>query len=144
MALDKTSLLESDLQSQISAAELDGLAKSLLAVGQENPILWAIEKQFDLLGSYVDLTTVKTQYEDTVLDYWAKMAVFAIYNRLGRVPAKRREEREEALQWLRDVRDGKFPHIFIDEDSDFGAASTGAFTSGTSQSFSMPGSKRDA
>lgn len=142
MALTVSSLVEADLLTNISQEELEGLTNEVLSLGQEDPVTWAITKQFDIMCAYVDFYTVKAQYEEALKDCWAKLAISGLYNRIARVPAKRREEREECIRFLTDIRDGKFPNMIVDEDSDAGAASIGTFGGCSRIVIAQPGNAR--
>lgn len=105
-------LVEDDLLVDISREELDGLTNELLAQGQADPVATQIADALGVVQMYVDPWALKT---DVLKRLWRLLAIAGIYNRLSRLPEKRKEERDWAMMTLKEVRDGKFPNLLIDQ-----------------------------
>lgn len=139
MAIVVTDLVESDLYVHISKEELEGLTDELLEPGQDDPVAKSIVSAFDEICCYVDFYKTKAQYENRLLDCWTKLAVYDIYNRLARVPEKRKEERDDIISFLKDIRNGKFPNMIIDDQSEIALDETGGgcWGSGSKHTFKL-------
>src|SRR5690606_7336650 len=43
------------------------------------------------------------------------LVLYELYARLGSIPQKRKDKYEEAMKELRDIRDGKFPDLALED-----------------------------
>ena len=105
-------LTENDLLAIISKDELDGLAKELIEDGQPEPIPTAIAEGIGTIRMYADPKVIPN---DALKRIWRILAVCWIYNRLGNLPEKREKEQDWAIGALKDIRDGKFKYMAVDE-----------------------------
>jgi hypothetical protein len=107
-------LIENDLLAEISKKELDGLSKKLIEAGQPDPVATAIAESIDLIRDYIDPWKLR---EGTLRRLWRILAVCGIYNRLATLPEKREKQKAAVIKMLEDIRDGKFQHLLIDEET---------------------------
>lgn len=108
-------IVKNDLLAVIGLEELDGLAAELLEDGQPDPIETAIAEGLDWIALYVDPLIVPDGARKRI---WRLLSVCWIYNRLGRLSEKRKEEQDDMIKVLTDIRDGKFKNLEVDEDLD--------------------------
>lgn len=105
-------LTENDLLAIISKDELDGLARELIQPGQPDPVEAAISDSLATVRIYTDPFRMS---DDALRKVWRILAVCAIYNRLGTLPEKREKEQGWAIELLKEIRDGKFKNLDVDE-----------------------------
>jgi hypothetical protein len=108
-------IVRADLLTDISEDELAGLAEELLSTGQTTPIEKEIAESLSIIKLYVDPYLLR---DDIRRRLWRLLTITGLYNRLGRIPDKRVEEREWCLETLKDIRDGKFSNLVVDPESD--------------------------
>ena len=104
--------LEADLLADISQEELDGIAKSLVSEGDPEPIATTIAEQVQKVEDYTLRFNVP---ELRVKRLVRALVLYELYSRLGSLPAKRKDKYEEAMKELRDIRDGKFKDLAIED-----------------------------
>jgi len=71
----------------------------------------ALDEGLGIIKMYVDPLTLA---DDALARLWRILAVCWIYNRLSRLPEKRKEEQAWAIGILEDIRDGKFKNLQVD------------------------------
>lgn len=119
-------LVETDLLSDIGRDELDGLAKSVLESGQPEPIPTEIADSLGIIEMYVSPWLIKP---DFLKRLWRLLVISGLYNRLGRLPVKRKEERDWVMSVLKEIRDGKFTNLLLDPEVPVAEISGGSFGS---------------
>src|SRR4051812_43588968 len=95
---------EADLHVDISKDELDGIAKSLVEMGDPDPIATTITEQLQKVEDY---TRRWAMPDDRVKRIVRALVLFELYSRLGTLPDKRETKYKEAMAELKDIRDGK-------------------------------------
>jgi hypothetical protein len=113
---------EADLRVDISKEELDGIAKELVETGDPEPIATTIVEQIQKVEDYTLRYSVPVTQAKRLV---RALVLFELYSRLGSIPAKRKDKYEEAMQELRDIRDGKFPDLAIEDPPPTGLNQTG-------------------
>lgn len=98
----------SDLLSDISDKELDGLTTKLIQAGDPDPIETTVTEQSARLERYVHLYVVPDDWQRTLL---RALVFWRIYQRLGSIPPKRQASYDDALKEMVQIRDGKFKTI---------------------------------
>lgn len=121
-------LIENDLLAIISRDELDGIARELIETGQPDPITVGIAEGLGTIKLYCDPFLIA---DDALRKIWRITTVAALYNRLARLPAKRKEEWEWVIKVLEGIRDGKFKNLGVDPTLPASSASKGQWGSGT-------------
>lgn len=104
-------LVETDLLSDIGKDELDGLSKSVLESGQPDPVTTEINDSLGIIEMYVSPWAIKP---DPLRRIWRLLTISGLYNRLGKIPKKRQDERDWAMGVLKEIRDGKFKNLLVD------------------------------
>lgn len=104
-------LTVTDLYTDISKDELDGMTAELIETGQSDPVDTAIADGLAIVSMFCNPFAVD---ETTIKRLWRLLAISYIYNRLGRINEKRKEERDWCMSMLKDIRDGKFKHLALD------------------------------
>ncbi len=103
---------EEDLLVDISQEELDGIAKELVSDGDPEPIARTIAEQLQKVEDYTARFEVpELRYQRLV----RALVLFEIYARLAEIPKKRQTKYDEAMKELKDIRDGKFPDLMLEE-----------------------------
>ena len=103
---------ETDLLVDICQEELDGIARSLVAQGDPAPVVNTIAEQVQKMEDY----TLRYDVPELRLKRLTRaLVLFELYARLGSIPQKRQTKYEEAMKELRDIRDGKFPDLKIED-----------------------------
>ncbi len=112
---------EEDLLVDISQEELDGIAKELVAVGHPEPIASTIGEQMQKVEDY----TLRFAVPDLRFKRLLRaLVLYELYSRLADIPAKRALKYEEAMKELKDIRDGKFPDLRLEEPPPAGIATS--------------------
>lgn len=103
---------ETDLLVDISQEELDGIAKEAVEIGQPDLIAVTIAEQVQKVEDY----TLRFNVPDLRMKRLTRaLVLFELYARLQSIPEKRETKYKEAMQELREIRDGKFPDLAIEE-----------------------------
>jgi hypothetical protein len=103
---------EEDLLVDISQEELDGIAKDLVSESNPQPIASTIEEQVQKVEDY----TLRFAVPDLRFKRLLRaLVLYELYSRLAEIPEKRKLKHEEAMKELRDIRDGKFPDLMLEE-----------------------------
>jgi hypothetical protein len=118
---------EDNLLPDISQEELDGIAKELVTVGDPEPIATMIAEQVQKVEDF----TLRYDVPELRLNRLIRpLVLWELYKRLGAIPEKRQTAYDEAMKELREIRDGKFPDLAIEEPAPEGSpGSTGAWGS---------------
>lgn len=103
---------EGDLLVDIGREELEGIARELVEQGDPEPIARTIEEQVQKVEDYTLRYEVPELRGKRLV---RALVLFELYARLGTIPEKRREKYEEAMKELRDIRDGKFKDLKIED-----------------------------
>jgi len=103
---------EQDLLPDISQEELDGIAKELVTGGDPGPIATAITEQTQKVEDYTLRYAVPADRFNRLL---RPLVLWELYKRLGEIPKKRQTAYDEAMKELRDIRDGKFPALALED-----------------------------
>lgn len=103
---------EQDLLVDISQEELDGVAKELVRLGDPEPIETTIAEQTQKVESYTLRYAMPASWVKRLV---RALCLYELYARLGTIPEKRRAKYEEAMKELRDIRDGKFPDLALED-----------------------------
>lgn len=109
---------EQDLVPDISQEELDGIAKELVTPGDPTPIATAIAEQTQKVE---DFTLRWAVPELRVKRLTRPLVLWFLYKRLGSIPDKRQTDYDEAMKELREIRDGKFPDLAIEDPAPAGS-----------------------
>lgn len=120
---------EQDLLVDISQKELDGIAKTLVNQGDPDPITTTITEQVQKVEDY----TLRWNVPETRHKRLTRaLVLYELYARLQTIPEKRKLKYEEAMKELKDIRDGKFPDLAIEDPAPAGLpGSSGAWNSST-------------
>ena len=103
---------EADLLVDISQEELDGIAKELVSESDPQPIASTISEQFQKVEDFTARFAVpELRYKRLI----RALVLFELGARLGEIPKKRQTKYDEAMKELRDIRDGKFPDLMLEE-----------------------------
>lgn len=106
------SFTDTDLLVDICQDELDGIASSLVEQGMPDPVTNTISEQLQKVEDY----TLRYDVPELRRNRLARaLVLFELYARLGSIPEKRKTKYEEAMKELRDIRDGKFPDLKIED-----------------------------
>jgi hypothetical protein len=118
---------ETDLLADISQEELDGIGKELVELGGENPIEATIAEQVQKVEDY----TLRWAVPELRLKRLTRpLVLWELYKRLGAIPDKRQTAYDEAMKELKEIRDGKFPDLAIQDPAPDGSpGSTAAWGS---------------
>lgn len=112
---------EQDLLVDISQKELDGIAKKLVNEGDPEPIATTITEQVGKVEDY----TLRYDVPDLRHKRLTRaLVLYELFARLGGIPKDREKKYEEAMKELRDIRDGKFPDLAIEDPAPEGLPST--------------------
>jgi hypothetical protein len=103
---------EQDLLPDISQEELDGIAKELVTPGDPEPIETTITEQEQKVEDYTKRYDVPELRQFRLV---RALVLYELYSRLGTIPQKRKDKYEEAMRELRDIRDGKFPDLALED-----------------------------
>lgn len=103
---------ESDLLPDISQEELDGIAKELVGLGDQEPIATTIAEQIQKVEDYTLRYNVPALRCKRLC---RALVLFELYARLQSIPDKRKAKYDEAMKELRDIRDGKFPDLALED-----------------------------
>ncbi len=112
---------EADLLADISQAELDGIAKALVTAGDVDPIATTILEQTDKVEAYTLRYAVPEIRSNRLI---RALVLWELYSRLGAIPEKRQVKYDEAMKELRDIRDGKFKDLALEDPAPTGLSST--------------------
>lgn len=111
---------ETDLLVDISQEELDGIAKEAVEIGQPDLIAATIAEQVQKVEDY----TLRFDVPDLRMKRLTRaLVLFEIYSRLSSIPEKRETKYNEAMKELREIRDGKFPDLAIEDPAPEGLPS---------------------
>lgn len=109
--------IEANLLPDISQEELDGIAKELVTVGDPEPIATMIAEQAQKVEDF----TLRYNVPELRLHRLIRpLVLWELYKRLGAIPEKRQTAYDEAMKELREIRDGKFPDLAIEEPAPAG------------------------
>lgn len=103
---------EADLLSDISSDELDGIGAQLVVFGDPDPIATTIAEQAQKVEDYTLRYNVPLDRAKRLV---RALVLYELYARLSSPPEKRKYKYEEAMKELRDIRDGKFPDLAIED-----------------------------
>lgn len=103
---------EDDLLVDISQVELDGIAKALVNQGDPDPITTTIAEQVQKVEDYTLRYNVPEARSNRLV---RALVLYELAARLGTIPEKRKIKYEEAMKELRDIRDGKFKDLALEE-----------------------------
>ena len=110
---------ETDLLVDISQEELDGRAKEAVEIGQPDLIAETIAEQVQKVEDY----TLRFDVPELRLKRLTRaLVLFELYSRLGSIVEKRQTKYDEAMKELREIRDGKFPDLALEEPPPTGAS----------------------
>lgn len=99
---------ESDLLPDISQEELSGIAATLVASGDPQPIASYIAASREKVDLYTNRYVLDDNHEKALI---RALCLFELYSRLGSIPEKRKLKYDEAMRELREIRDGKFQDL---------------------------------
>jgi len=114
--------VEADLLTDISQEELDGIAKELAEEqpGDPDPIGTTISEQVQKVEDY----TLRYDMPELRIKRLVRaLVLYELYARLQSIPEKRKDKYEEAMKELRDIRDGKFKDLAVEEPPPAGLSS---------------------
>jgi hypothetical protein len=114
--------IETDLLTDISQEELDGIGKELAEEqpGDPDPIAATIAEQVQKVEDYTLRYDVP---ELRVKRLVRALVLYELYARLQSIPDKRKSKYDEAMKELRDIRDGKFKDLAVEEPPPAGMSS---------------------
>lgn len=101
-----------DLLVDISQEELDGIAGELVEMGDPDPITTTIDEQVQKVEDYTLRYDVPELRQKRLV---RALVLFELYARLQSIPEKRQKKYDEAMKELRDIRDGKFPDLALED-----------------------------
>ena len=123
-----TPIVEADLLTEISPAELAVRAKALIQTGQTDPVTSCIADSLGIIKMYADPYLLDA---DVLKRLWKLLTISALYNRLDVMPEKRKDERAWCMKMLEEIRDGKFPNLLVDAAVEATLGSGGTWGSAT-------------
>lgn len=92
-------LTAQDLLVEVTQAELQELAQSVLEPGQPDPVTAAIAEALEEVRAYMDPAALP---DDALRAIWRTLAIHRLYyRRAAEVPPKRVQARQEAIALLR-------------------------------------------
>lgn len=105
-------LTEDDLLADISREELDGIAGELVQQGDPDPVTTTLAEQAQKVEDY----TLRYNVPEARFKRLGRaLVLWELYARLGEIPKKRQLKYEEAMKELKDIRDGKFPDLALED-----------------------------
>ena len=99
---------ESDLTTDISRKELDGIAKKLVEDGDPEPIATTISEQSRKVADYTRRYVLDEERQRRLI---RALVLFELTSRVGSIPDKRQTKYDAAMKELEGIRDGKFPDL---------------------------------
>jgi hypothetical protein len=112
MAVDFT---RTDLLTDISDRELTALTAKLIHAGDADPVSAAIARAQMTVERYTARYTLDS---DTEKGFIRDLTLYYLYSRVTDAPPNRLTAYEQSLREMRDIRDGKYPNLPLNNVQD--------------------------